>query len=128
MVDVINQGARQIYTGSVNDDTEILRAGTVQRQVAVYSYVFSSDSSTPSRVTLKFTKTVESVTTDSIIFDGYVSSTGPISHTFSFGDENYGEELYDLVVEVVSGGNVGYSISTRIIGVATPLGFIDNKG
>jgi hypothetical protein len=90
MIDVINQGARTIFSNILeNSDSATLRAGTSERVVAVYSFVVTSDDSSSSRVRLQFFKNSDPDPLILTIFDGYVSSASPVSHSFSFGDEQY---------------------------------------
>ena len=124
--DIINQGYRAAFTGSVGSvtDTAIWTA-VVERTVVVTGFCLSTTSATDVLVTLGF-KTGVSTTVP--FFQGYVKSGSPLIYTYTFGDEKYSLPGDALVITTNAAGPTVYTVNARIIGEKVALGYVQIEG
>ena len=122
--DILNQGLRFSDTGAVGVLTNsTIRTVDSLHSIIVSSFVLTSDSATPIGVTLAFSNGV----TTASFFVGYISASSPVNLTYSFGDERYGAQGYNLVITTAA-AHVAYTINGRLISGPVPKNYIEHEG
>lgn len=124
--DIINQGFRAAFTGSVGTVTDTaIWSATTERTVVVTGIVVSTNSATDVLVNIGF-KTGSNATV--VFFEGYVKSGGPLKMEYMFGDERYSLPGDALVITTNASGPTVFTINARIIGEKVALGYIEHLG
>jgi hypothetical protein len=121
--DLINEGARAHYTGTLSSGADQVIIGVPATRIfVVTSYHFSSPSASAFLVSLGLNDGL--TTTD--IFQGYVGAGQVLDRVLSMADWVYGDLGCNVVVSTA--GDVAYTISGRINMQLTPLGYIEQIG
>lgn len=124
--DIINQGFRFAFTGSVGTVTDqALWTGATDRSVVTTGFILSTTSATDVLVSLGY-KTGIAATV--VFFQGNVKSGAPIVYNYMTGDERYSNCTDSLVITTGAAGPVIYTVNGRIIGDKISLGYIEREG
>jgi hypothetical protein len=123
--DIINQGLRQNYVGTVGAVTDsLIQDGVAERTLCVTGIMLSTDSATDVLVTIGF-KTGSSPSVP--FFETFIKSGGAVAYPYPTGDERYSSPGQSLVI-TTTGGTVAFTIPTRVIGEKVALGYIEYPG
>lgn len=126
MEDIINQGFRFAFTGSVGTVTDtVLWAGATDRSVVVTSFVISTNNATDVLVSLGYKNGISATV---VFFQGYIKDGSPIIFDYTIGDERYSNPTDSLVITTSTSGPTVYTVNGRIIGDKVPLGYIEMPG
>ena len=124
--DIINQGYRFAFTGSVGTVTDqALWSGTTDRSVVTTGFILSTGSATDVQVSLGY-KNGGNATV--VFFTGLIRAASPIIFSYPTGDERYSNPTDSLVITTNAAGPTIYTINGRIIGDKVPLGYIEQPG
>lgn len=124
--DIINQGFRAAFTGSVGTvSDQAIWTAVAERTVVVTGITLSTTSATDVIVSLGF-KTGLSAT--NVFYTGYIKSGSPLVFPYTFGDEKYSLPGDAFVITTNAAGPTIYTINARIIGEKVALGYIQIEG